>query len=156
MSFILVSTPLDPQQGGFYHVGNKQTLRAGRNTSGPTVRDSFWVIQREWQHTACILPLIVIQIRGDKQHTDWGGLWGFWHRLPKHKHRQRNLQPNTQIFKEKASERKAEANQPNKHTPHIEGPKGIHYGPARLKTAAQWAEGAEQEKGRWGMNKSCL
>lgn len=147
---ISVSTPLDPQQEGSHHVGHKQTLGAGHNTSGPTVCDSLWVIQRERRHTVCISPLIVIQIRGDNTQSEGDSGDLSIGRLNTH-----TKSLHTDIHS-KASNRKVQANQTNKHTPHTEGPQGIHSGSARPKTAAQWAEGAGQEKKRWHMNKSCL
>lgn len=48
--FVIITT-LVPQQGGFHHVGHKQSLRTSLNTSGPTVCDPTWLFQRQWHHT---------------------------------------------------------------------------------------------------------
>lgn len=86
----------------------------------------------ESDNTVCIPSLIVIQIRRDKQYTSRGGSGDFEHRLPKHKCRQRNLQPN--INEKHVTVKPRRSARPNKqHTQ--KGSEGIHCGPARLKTS---------------------
>lgn len=147
-SFILVSTSLYCHQGGFYHVWPKQSLRTGFNTSGlSTVRHSLWVNQKPEKHTQPAFPHWLLFKSEETNNTQSEGDSGdFTIGSLKTKHRRTHRQPHTRTFKEKQHNTKAEVNQTNKHKRYIEGPKGVHCGPARLKTTAQWAEGAGQEK----------
>lgn len=125
-------------------LGTNKPPRAGHNTSGLTVLDSFWVIQRDTQPAFPRSLLFKSEERNTQSEGDSGDLCIGSLNTHTHTHRQENLHSNTQIVREKQVISKGK--QTNTHHTHIEGAQGIHSGPARLQTSAQWAEGAGQGK----------